>query len=167
MNKFTSSSSTLLKLSDTLPCLMEDKCEIQIVELEYDQTKLQLDGHMQYAHSPMEENTGQPCPCLAAQSLPSLAYLHTWLRPGPAPVVGHHATISHRGGAISGGVWSPLASSDPHHVPVDVSHVVRVPHHTVHPQSHWLNHGCNSLSGGTMTRKKIICLWSVNHANKK
>ena len=82
MNKFTSSSSTLLKLSDTLPCLMEDKCEIQIVELEYDQTKLQLDGHMQYAHSPMEENTGQPCPCLAAQSLPSLAYLHTWLRPG-------------------------------------------------------------------------------------
>ena len=57
MNKFTSSSSTLLKLSDTLPCLMEDKCEIQIVELEYDQTKLQLDGHMQCTHSAMEENT--------------------------------------------------------------------------------------------------------------
>ena len=81
MNKFTSSSSTLFKLSDTLPCLMEDKCEIQTVELEYDQAKLQLDGHMQYTHIAMEENTGRPRPYLAAQSLPALAWLHTWLQP--------------------------------------------------------------------------------------
>ena len=55
MNKLLSSSSTLFKLSDTLPCLMEDEC--RTVELECDQTKLQLDGHMQCTHSAMEENT--------------------------------------------------------------------------------------------------------------
>ncbi len=40
-----------------LPCLMGDECEFQTVELEYDQAKLQLDGHMQYAHSAVEEYT--------------------------------------------------------------------------------------------------------------
>ena len=33
-----------------LPCLMGDECGFQTVELEYDKAKLQLDGHMQYAH---------------------------------------------------------------------------------------------------------------------
>ena len=40
-----------------LPCLMGDECEFQTVELEYDQAKLQLDGHMQYAHGAVEEYT--------------------------------------------------------------------------------------------------------------
>ena len=38
-----------------LPCLMGSKCEFQTVELEYEQAKQQLDGHMQYTHVAMEE----------------------------------------------------------------------------------------------------------------
>ena len=38
-----------------LPCLMGDKCEFRTVELEYDQAKQQLDGHMQYAHGAEDE----------------------------------------------------------------------------------------------------------------
>ena len=40
-----------------LPCLMGDECGFQTVELEYDKAKLQLDGHMQYAHGAVEEYT--------------------------------------------------------------------------------------------------------------
>ena len=40
-----------------LPCLMGDECKFQTVELEYDQAKLQLDGHMQYAHGAVEKYT--------------------------------------------------------------------------------------------------------------
>ena len=39
-----------------LPCLMGSKCEFQTVELEYEQAKPQLDGHMQYAHGAAEKH---------------------------------------------------------------------------------------------------------------
>ena len=34
-----------------LPCLVGGDCNFQTVQLEFEQAKAQLDGHMQYAHS--------------------------------------------------------------------------------------------------------------------
>ena len=40
-----------------LPCLVGGECTFQTVQLEYEQAKAQQDGHMQYAHGAVEENT--------------------------------------------------------------------------------------------------------------